>query len=175
MSRRGQENLVAAVLLVVFAGVIAMSLDFGPRARMIPLPLAALGLILTLVQIVWQNVGSTEALQMDLIAVSGRPGTGDAGPMPAGTAGEGGGQSWRREAGAYGIVAILLALILAVGPIPAVLVFTGGYFLVTRHYSRLAGLIYTVAFTLAVYLLFFVVLQIQPYHGLLAPLVARFE
>ena len=173
MSRRAQENLVAVVLLALFAGVIVMSLDFGPRARMIPLPLAILGVILTLVQIVWQNVGSTETLQMDLIAVSGRPSAGDAGVRTAGT-GEAA-PTWRREAGAYGIVAVLLVLILAVGPVPAVLAFTGGYFLLTRQYSGLAGLIYTVAFTLAVYLLFFVVLQIQPYHGLLAPLIARFE
>ena len=73
------------------------------------------------------------------------------------------------------IATALLALMLAAGPIPAVLAFTGGYFLITRQYSWLASLIYTVAFTLAVYLLFFVVLQIQPYHGLLAPLIARFE
>jgi hypothetical protein len=172
MTRRAQENLAAAVLLAIFAGVILLSLDFGPRARMIPLPLAILGVVLTLMQIVWQNVGSTEALQMDLIAVAGRPKPVEAGASPAETAGA---PSWRREAGAYGIVALLLALILAVGPIPAVLAFTGGYFVVTRQYSWLASLIYTVVFTLAVYLLFFVVLQIQPYHGLLAPLIARFE
>jgi len=171
MSRRAQENVVAAVLLAVFAAVIAMSLDFGPRARMIPLPLAVLGVILTLVQIVWQNVASTESLQMDLITVAGRSEP-DAG---MGVAKAGATASWRSEAGAYGIVAILLALMLAAGPIPAVLAFTGGYFLITRQYSWLASLIYTVAFTLAVYLLFFVVLQIQPYHGLLAPLIARFE
>jgi hypothetical protein len=176
MSRRAQENLVAAVLLAVFAGVIALSLDFGPRARMIPLPLAILGVLLTVVQIVWQNVGSTEELQMDLFAVASRPKDDAAGAdsTPAGGA-TAETASWRREAGAYGIVAILLTLILAAGPIPAVLAFTGGYFVVTRQYSWLASLIYTVAFTLAVYLLFFVVLQIQPYHGLLAPLIARFE
>jgi hypothetical protein len=170
MSRRAQENLAAAVLLAIFTGVIALSLDFGPRARMIPLPLAIFGVMLTLVQLVWQNVGSTEELQMDLIAIAGRPRTAEAGGAAAD-----GAPSWRREAGAYGIVGILLALFLAAGPIPAVLAFTGGYFVITRQYSWLAGLIYTVAFTLAVYLLFFVVLQIQPYHGLLAPLIARFE
>jgi hypothetical protein len=172
MSRRVQENMVAAVLLAIFAGVILLSLDFGPRARLIPLPLAIFGLFLTVVQIVWQNVGSTEELQMDLVAVAGRP---PAGPASAEAPGPGGKTSWRREAGAYGIVAILLTLMLTVGPIPAVFAFTGGYFVLTRQYSWLASLIYTVGFTVAVYLLFFAVLQIQPYYGLLAPVIARFE
>lgn len=171
MSRRIQENLAAAVFLAVFAIVIVLSLDFGPRARMIPLPLAILGAVLTVVQFLWQNLRSTDELQMDLIAVA-RP-RGSAGGEDAPTAGVR--QSWRREAGAYGIVGGLLALTLIAGPIPAIFVFTGGYFVFTRHYSWLASLIYTVAFTLAVYLLFFVALQIQPYHGLLDPLIAYFE
>ena len=37
MSRRTQENLIALAFLAVFIGVIVMSLDYGPRARMIPL------------------------------------------------------------------------------------------------------------------------------------------
>jgi hypothetical protein len=36
-------------------------------------------------------------------------------------------------------------------------------------------LIYTTIFTAAIYLLFVAALQIQPYHGLLAPLVERFS
>ena len=48
MSRRTQENLIALVVVMVFVGVIVTSLDFGPRARMIPLPLAIFGLILML-------------------------------------------------------------------------------------------------------------------------------
>jgi small-conductance mechanosensitive channel len=171
MSRRAQENLVAAILLAIFAGVIALSLEFGPRARMIPLPLAVFGMVLTLLQIVWQNAGSTDVLQMDLISVAGRTAARES---DAGKAADRR-PSWHREAGAFGIVGALLSLILLAGPVPAVLAFTGGYFMVTRQYSWLVSLIYTVVFTLVVYLLFFVVLQIQPYHGLLAPLIARFD
>jgi len=61
------------------------------------------------------------------------------------------------------------------GIIPAVFLFTGGYFVVTRQYSWRASLIYTAVLTAAVYLLFVVALQIQPYHGLLAPLVDHFR
>jgi len=176
MSRRAQENLAAAALLVIFAGVIVLSLDFGRRARMIPLPLATFGLVLTVVQIIWQNLRPADELHMDLISVADRPGESDKGPAagePAPVADRP--ASWRREAAAYGIVAGLLALVLLLGPVPAVFLFTAGYFLATRHYSWSAGLVYTLSFTAAVYLLFFVLLEIQPYHGLLAPLIERFE
>ena len=57
-----------------------------------------------------------------------------------------------------------------VGIIPAVFVFTAGYFLLSRYCSWPASLIYTAIFTATVYLLFVVALEMQPYHGLLAPL-----
>lgn len=168
MSRLTQENLVAAALLALFAGVIWLCQDFGPRARMIPVPLAVFGIVLTVIQILWQNLRSTDELQMDMIAIQA-PGA-SAEPEGAGRK-----VTWRQEAGALGIVAALLGLIFVVGIIPAVFLFTGGYFLATRLYSWRASLIYTALLTLAVYLLFGVALQIQPYHGVLAPLVAAFE
>lgn len=175
MSRRAQENIVAAALLALFAGVIWLAQDFGPRARMIPLPLAVFGIVLTVIQILWQNLRSTDELQMDLIAVRA-PG---ALPEPDGGAGAakgaGGKVTWRQEAGALAIVAALLGLIFLAGLIPAVFLFTGGYFRVTRLYSWRASLIYTAILTAAVYLLFVEALQIQPYHGLLAPLVEHFR
>jgi len=174
MSRRTQDNLVAAMLLAVFAGVIWLCQDFGPRARMIPLPLAIFGLILTAIQIVWQNLRSTDELRMHMIAVPAPDGTGARPvPVPESTPAGGRGPSWREEAGAMGVVLVLLALVLLLGPIPAVFLFTGGYFVITRHYSLRAGVIYTAVFTAATYLLFFVALEIQPYHGILAPLFAQ--
>jgi len=172
MSRRFQENLVAAVLASVFVTVIVLCQDFGPRARMIPLPLAIFGLLLTAIQAVWQNLGSTDALQMEMITVQQRMASLEPGHDGDGTRQETG---IRSELGALGIVAALLALVLLLGPIPAVFLFTGGYFLLTRHYSVVSGLIYTALFTAATYGLFFVLLEIQPYHGVLTPLVERFH
>jgi hypothetical protein len=174
MSRRAQENLVTVVLLALFAGIIWLCQDFGPRARMIPLPLAVFGIVLTLIQMLWQNLGSTDALQMEMITVQA-PGPlskpdGNAGAAPARKR-----VTWRQEAGAFGIVAALLGLIFLVGIFPAVFLFTGGYFLVTGLYSWRASLIYTGVLTATAYLLFVVALQIQPYHGLLEPLVDRFR
>lgn len=176
MSRRTQENLFAVVLLGVFVGVIVLCQDFGPRARMIPLPLAILGIVLTAVQIVWQNLSAADELQMELIAVPGRDAAMKLPEAAAETREQAGTvPTWRQEAGAFGIVGALLALVLLLGPIPAVFLFTGGYFLLTRQYSCRAGLIYTALFTAATHLLFFVALEIQPYHGLLAPVIEYFN
>jgi tripartite tricarboxylate transporter TctB family protein len=175
MSRRVQENLIAMALFVVFVAVILMCQDFGPRARMIPLPLAILGLVLTTVQIIWQNLGSTEGLQMDMITVSAPEAAGKK-EAEAQTDAKPGGDSthsWRKEAGAFAIVGALLALVLLLGPVPAVFIFTAAYFALTRYYSFRTALVYTAVFTAVTYLLFFVALEIQPYHGLLAPLVEQ--
>ena len=83
--------------------------------------------------------------------------------------------SWRAELRAFGIIALLIVLILVTGIIPAVFLFTGGYFVLTRHYSWLMGLVYTSVFTASVYVLFVFALQIQPYHGMAAPLIERFQ
>ena len=69
MSRHAQENMASVLLLTVFIGIIWLCQDFGPRARLIPLPLAVAGIVLTLIQFVWHNFGSTEELQIEMISV----------------------------------------------------------------------------------------------------------
>jgi hypothetical protein len=165
-----QENAIAIALLLTFLGVIYLCQDYGPRARMIPLPLAIFGIVLTLIQLAWQNLRSTDELQMDLISVA---------PPVASQAAEGEKKpreprpAWYRELRAYAIVASLIGLIMVVGLLPAVFLFTGGYVLFTRHYGWIKGLIYTALLTASVYLLFVVALQIEPYHGLLTPVVEQ--
>ena len=168
MSRHAQENLVSAVLLAVFIGVIILCQDFGPRAQMIPLPLAIFGIVLTLIQIAWHNLGSTRELQMEMISVQALPGAGMDAPAAEPAAGKT--PSWQREAGAYGIVVALVALVMLAGIMPAIFVFTAGYFLLSGYCSWRASLLYTAIFTATAYLLFVVALEMQPYHGLLAPL-----
>ncbi len=167
MSRHAQENVVSVLLLAFFVGVIILCQDFGTRARMIPLPLAIFGIVLTLMQLAWHNLGSPRDLQMEMISVQAPAG---AEPMATPEPKSADTSSWQREAGAYGIVAALLALVFVAGIIPAVFIFTAGYFLLSGYCSWPAGLIYTAIFTAAVYLLFVVALEMQLYHGLLAPL-----
>ena len=180
MSRRMQENLVALVLAGVFVGVIAMSLGYGPRARLVPIPVAAIGLILTVIQIIWQNVSASDDLRVDLLDVltrqdgakaASREHDDDAGH--AHKREEKGGA--RREAAAFALVLGFLGAVLLLGPIPAIFLLTCGYFMVSRHYSPLRSFVYSLGFTTAVYLLFVVALQIQLYHGVLQPVVDRFS
>jgi len=157
ISRHAQENVASVLLLVFFAGVIVLCQDFGPRARMIPQPLAAFGIVLTLIQMAWHNFGSPEELQMDMITVKA-----PAAPVKK--------PSRQREAPAYGMIAVLLALTFAAGVMPAAFLFTAGYFMLTRYCSWQLSLVYAAVLTGSLYLLFVVALQMQPYHGLLAPL-----
>ena len=165
MRRHAQENMVSVVLLALFIGVIVLCQDFGPRARMIPLPLAIFGIVLTLIQLAWHNLGSTDELRMNMISVKAP----DAPEAEAALSVPAKKTTWRQEAGAYGIIGLLVVMILVVGLMPAVFVFTGGYLWLSRYCSWQKSLIYTALLTAAVYLLFEVALQMQPYHGLLAP------
>jgi hypothetical protein len=178
-ARLAQENVVAVVLLLVFGGIVWLCQDFGPRARMIPLPLALFGIALTIIQILWQNLRSTDELQMELLPAAMTAVEPAAAPaaaaQPEAAAPAEGAPAWRGELKAVAIVGALIALIMLTGIIPAVFLFTGGYFVLTRHYSWLMGIAYTSVFTASVYVMFVFALQIQPYHGLLAPLVDRFQ
>ncbi len=165
LSRHAQENVASVLLLAFFAGVIVLCQDFGPRARMIPQPLAAFGIVLTLIQMAWHNFGSTAELQMDMISVQA-----PAIPVAEAPATAVKKTSWQREATAYFMIAVLLALTFAVGVMPAAFLFTAGYFMVTGYCSWQLSLVYAAVLTGSLYLLFVVALQMQPYHGLLAPL-----
>lgn len=167
MSRHAQENMVSALLLALFIGVIILCQDFGPRARMIPQPLAIFGIVLTLVQLAWHNIGKTDELRMDMISVRAP----DAPEAEAALAVPAKKTTWWQEAGAYGIIVLLVVLIFAVGLMPTVFVYSGGYLWLSRYCSWQKSLVYAALLTASVYLLFEVALQMQPYHGLLAPLL----
>jgi len=142
MSRRVQENIVAGLLLCIFAGYMIMCLGFGPNARLVPLPMAIFGFLLVVAQIVRQNLGSTDTEQDS-----------------------------RRELMAFGGVAIFVCLIALLGPIVAVFLFASGYLFLSRHAGIGKAVAVASVFTLTLYLLFVVGLQLQLYHGILKPLI----
>lgn len=181
MSRRTQENLLAVAFLMVFVGVIVLSFGYGPRARTVPLPVAVFGLILIVIQIAWQNLRSTDDLQVDLFEAITKRDAGDggceaaAGSSPVADAPADRRSAWRGEPVAFGMIGVMLGLVLLFGPIPAIFIFTAGYFAISRRYSWGRNLVYTIACTAVIYLLFVVALEIQLYHGILEPLVERFR
>jgi hypothetical protein len=175
MSRRTEENVVAVIVLAVFAAVIVMSLGYGPRARLVPIPVAVIGIILTVIQLAWQNLRAAEDLHIDLLEVltkgGGKPEAREPDKDAAKARERVAAQEKRRELRAFMLVLGLTGAVVLLGPMPSILLLTIGYFTLSRHYSPARSAVYGALFTLAVYLLFVVALQIQLYHGVLQPLV----
>jgi hypothetical protein len=167
MSRHAQENLVSLVLLALFGLVLWLCQDYGPRARMIPLPLAVFGILLTLLQLAWHNLGRDGTPQIDMISVdtSAIPGGGDGQPRTERTEEQLG--RWG-ETGAYAIVTALVALVFIAGIFPAAFLFAAAYLILSGYCTPVRGLAYAALMTASMYLLFVIGLEMQPYHGLLA-------
>lgn len=182
MSRRTQENLLAAALLCFFIGILVLSLEYGPRARLVPVPISVLAMILLVAQIVWQNLRPADELHVDMLEFLTRRGikpggSDDNDPDSADEAASGeevtadGLSGFGREVFAFGKVTMFVGLFLLLGPFPAAFLFTFAYFSLSRHYHWARALVNTTIFIVIVYLLFVEVLDIQLYHGLLEPLV----
>jgi len=172
MSRRAQENIVAGVLLCVFVGYLLITLGFGPNARLVPLPIAILGLFLLVIQLVRQNLRDAKELHVDLFASL----TGQVTPEIASAAEQtpviGPAAHFRRELQAGLFIATFVGLIALLGPVTAVFLFSTGFLALTRHYAPARALVVGTAFTVALYVLFVFGLQLQLYHGILEPFFA---
>jgi hypothetical protein len=71
-------------------------------------------------------------------------------------------------------VAVMLGLFLVVGPIPTMFLFTAGYFVLSRHFSIVRGLVFALVMTALVYFVFTVGLKIDLSHGLIDPTFGLF-
>jgi Tripartite tricarboxylate transporter TctB family len=176
MSRRLQENIVILLLLAFFVAILVVSLGYGPRTRLVPVPISILAIVLILFQLVWQNLRTADDLSIDLLAVlTGRGDAPDAKGADAAPQQTGAGPSaeWQRIAIAFGMIALFMAMILAVGPIPSIFLFTAAYFVLSGHYRLGKATFYAALFTIATYLVFVQILRVQLYNGYLEP-VAEF-
>jgi hypothetical protein len=123
MSRRAHENIVAGCVLAFFLAIIVLSFDYSPRARFVPMPVAVLGVILVTIQLVWQNLRSPDELHVDVLELltgHARNADGDGGGAKA--AARDADPGARKQLIAFGMVALLLAGFLLLGPIPSILV-----------------------------------------------------
>jgi hypothetical protein len=187
MSRRAQEYLVAAIIFFLFVSVLYMSLGYGPRARLVPVPIAVLGIILIAGQVIWQSLRSGDDLQIDTLDLftggkrSRAPDGDGKAPVAAEPADD---QSadredgWRRwlssEIAPFALVGLVLLLFFVLGPLLAVLVFTAGYFILSGQCTLPQGLIYAAVCSAVFYLLFGVVLEIDLNRGLIMPFINQF-
>ena len=177
MSRRTQENLVAGILLAGFIAVIVLSLDYSPRSRLVPLPMAILGTILVVVQLVWQNLRSVDELQVDVLEfLTGHARTEDSSrggdQAPAGNEAKNAGAM--KNGIAFAMVAALLAAFMLLGPIPSIFLFTAGYLILTGYSSWPRGLAYGVVFTAIIVVVFGYVLKIPLDRSILLPGIGQY-
>lgn len=173
MSRRVLENIVAGFVLAIFVAAIVASLQYGPRARLVPIPIAALGVVLMAAQIALQNMRSEKDLKIDLLEVISRQadGAGESEATEEGSGEPGRGNSGKQrawaEAQALGIVVLLAILFIAIGPLPAMFLFTAGYFALSRHYTVTKSFVYAAAYTLLVYAVFSLWLRVDLMRGMI--------
>lgn len=170
MRRLVQENILALLLLALFVAILVMSFGYGPRARMVPVPISVLGILLTLAQLYWQNTRPEDDLHVDLLQVltkedKSRPAS-PAPDVPEPDRAEGG-SIWV----ALGFVGALLALMLLVGPFIGLFLFITGYLTASRYGNLLLALGLAASMSVALYLIFVIGLQLQVYHGVLDPVV----
>lgn len=168
MTRRVQENIVAGLILLFFVSIIVLSFNYGPRARLVPIPVATLGIILTLVQIVWQNRRPADELHIDLLSVltKDKAGAPDVAPPPDGMPE----RSVAAQVRGMLIVAGFLVIFLALGPFPAIFLFVSAYLTVTRYCSFGRAVLFAAVLTLILWVIFVNVLRLQVYWGVLEPL-----
>lgn len=168
MSRRAQENIVAILILGIFLAVIVASLQYGPRARMVPLPIASLGVLLCIAQLVWQNLRPAAELQVDVLEFLTRRQQKSESEAEAAVETE---DRWGREALALALVGLLIALFVLIGPMPAIFLFTAGYMVAKRQYRWPIGVAFAAVFTAAVYGLFAGLLGVQVDRSVLGPML----
>jgi len=168
MSRRLQENLVLCAVLAIFIAAIVACMGYGPRARVVPLPIATLGAVLTLAQLVLQNLPSVGDLHLDALELFTSHAPGAAPAKPAASPGRRvpDATRWRRELIAIGLVLLLTGLFMLFGPIPSIFLFSTGYMLAKRQYKWPLGLAFAAFFTLVVYGLFAAILGVQMDNGI---------
>lgn len=173
MSRRAQENLVLLLIIGLLIAAIVAASDYGPRARLVPIPIAVIGLIMAAGQLFLQNFRPSDNLNIDLMDFVAKRSaeigiatdeTADAGKT-ADELDAMGRQQFRREIAAFGIVGLLLFLFWLVGPMVSAFLFTAGYFMLSRHFSIVMSLVCAAAFAAAVYVIFSVWLDVNMMGG----------
>jgi hypothetical protein len=182
MSRRTQENIVGGIVLAVFVVMLYLTFGYSSRARLVPLPVCIFGIVLAVAQLLWQNLRSADELRVNFLDVVGRgaiktpamapPGGSELAQAPS--TGIGGKRKPGGELSAFGLIAVLLALVFVVGPLPSVFLFTAGYLMLTRHCSPARAVLYALICAGILYGLFGFALGVQLNRGLLSGFLSNF-
>ncbi|MFK8250855.1 tripartite tricarboxylate transporter TctB family protein [Ancylobacter terrae] len=174
MSRRAQENTVLLIIIALFIAMIWASLDYVPRARLVPLPVATIGLVLALMQLAWQNLRSTDDLHVDALQlIAGRAEAGGPTPDAAGAEPPKPRAKFADEVAGFAIVAVVTTAFFVFGLLPTTFVFCATYLILSRQSSPVRALLIAAVFTAMIWFVFGEVLGIRIDRSLIAPWVDR--
>ena len=182
MSRRAQENLVGVIVLAVFVVMLYLTFGYSSRARLVPLPVCILGIILAVAQLIWQNLRSVDELRVNFLDVVGSgaiktPATGPSGGSELAPSASTEVNEERKPGGelsALGLIVIMVVLVFVIGPLPSVFLFTAGYLALTRHCSLARAILYALVCAVILYGLFGFALGVQLNRGILSGFISNF-
>ncbi len=168
MSRRAQDNLFCLVLLFVFLGFEYLSLQLGSfRARLVPMPIAAISILLLLLQLYFQNFRPDIKLNVDSVdlfkisddTVDAEEEVEDFTRKARKNA--------RSEFNAFAVVLVLFVMVILLGILEGAFLFILGYFLLYGRERIYVALAWSAGSTVVFYLLFFRIIGLQPWEGLI--------
>lgn len=176
MTRRTQENFVVAILICVLIATLVAAMEYGPRARLVPIPIAVLGLIMAVGQLFLQNFHSEKELRIDVLelvsrrsadreAIDDTASEGEKTDDPAETDPDERARFFQREKTAVGFILFLVAIFMLFGPLASVFIFTAGYFILTQHRSPVKSLVFAAGFTALTYIVFTLWLSVDLLRG----------
>ncbi|KKM10483.1 hypothetical protein SY88_12320 [Clostridiales bacterium PH28_bin88] len=171
MKSRTADNISAVVFLLIFIAFAVMSTQYGPRARLVPLPVAGVSAVMVLIQLILQNVkGGSLNLSVDAgklfkaqNPLEKEAKKGFAGEQQPSSIKARDGKEW----GAFSVVLTFWVMIMLFGLDLATLLFVTLYFRVVNKERWIRSLIWGTGTWAAIYLLFTGILRIQLYKGFL--------
>lgn len=171
MNNKTINNIVAVTFLLIFVAFLGVSMSYGGRTRLVPIPIAVTSIILVLLQLYYQNIRPDVKLDIDTSDMFLKPiERNDAihGQTAATTEviEEGG-----KESTGILLVGSFLVLIMLVGIIPATFLYVFGYCRYVGKNKSSKALSLAVATSLALFLLFDAILKVNLYEGWLLSLL----
>ncbi len=166
MSTKAQDNVACIVAILIFAAFLVLTSQLVSfRARLVPMPIAAVSIALLLIQLYFQNFRPDVKLSVegtDLFQI--RPDVAEE-EVETSTAVRQSRQNAHSELSAFAVVFALFLMVVLLGLLEAVFLFVLGYFILFGKERPHVALIWSAASTAILYVLFIRITNIHPWDG----------
>ena len=166
MKRSTQDLIMAALFMLVCGAFLIASFKYGPRARLVPVPVAAISIALVLIDLFFERVLKRRAaVNADELFIKGKPSSASCETDKAVR------QDGHPEWAALVIVALMLVSVVVLGIVGGLFVFVFGFFKFVNKANVLKSALWGVGVSAAVYVVFGLALKVVFYKGVLSALV----